>query len=95
MDQAAVVACSALKETYRKALIRGIEGKRQFRFVYLKIDEDLVKERVARRDHFFPEELIDSQFRDLEEPSNGLVIDARQPVSTIVSNILSRSSQDE
>lgn len=59
-----VVTCSALKRVYRDDLRRpGV------RFVYLDGDRDLIARRIAsRHEHFFPAELLDSQFRDLEPP---------------------------
>jgi gluconokinase len=61
-----VVACSALKRAYRDILIG---GRRDVRLVFLKGDRDLIAKRIAARaDHFMPPELLDSQFKALEEP---------------------------
>ncbi len=64
-----VIACSALKRVYRDILI----GKRSgVRLIYLKGSRDLILERLrARRGHFMPPELLDSQFATLEEPGRG------------------------
>ena len=60
----AVVTCSALKRDYRERLRRP-----EVQFVYLEGDRDLIARRMAaRRGHFFPAALLDSQFRDLEPP---------------------------
>jgi carbohydrate kinase (thermoresistant glucokinase family) len=61
-----VIACSALKRAYRDILI----GERtNVALVYLKGDRDLILRRLATREgHFMPPELLDSQFRTLEEP---------------------------
>jgi carbohydrate kinase (thermoresistant glucokinase family) len=61
-----IVACSALKRAYRDILV----GDRpDVRIVYLKGDQSLIAQRVnARADHFMPPELLDSQFKALEEP---------------------------
>ncbi|BAC90759.1 gluconokinase [Gloeobacter violaceus] len=71
-----VLACSALKENYRR-LLRG--GDKPIEFVYLKITPRLAAERVNRRaastGHFMPPELLKSQFEDLEEPEQAVVID--------------------
>ena len=62
-----VVACSALKRSYRQILIG---DRRDVRLVYLKGDQDLIERRVAARaDHFMPPALLDSQFAALEEPT--------------------------
>ena len=61
-----IVACSALKRVYRDILIG---NRRDVRLVFLKGDRDLIAQRIAARaDHFMPPELLDSQFRALEEP---------------------------
>lgn len=62
-----VVACSALKRAYRDILI----GDRpDVRLVFLKGDRNLIARRIAARaDHFMPPELLDSQFKALEEPA--------------------------
>ena len=62
--QPAVVSCSALKRAYRDMLRRP-----QARAVFLAGDHDLIARRIAaRKGHFFPAALLDSQFRDLEPP---------------------------
>jgi gluconokinase len=62
-----VVACSALKRAYRDILIG---ERRDVRLVFLKGDRDLIARRTAARaDHFMPPELLDSQFKALEEPT--------------------------
>ena len=62
----AVVACSALRRAYRDILIG---DRRDVRLVYLKGSQELIAERMkARKGHFMPSSLLDSQFRTLEEP---------------------------
>ena len=67
----AVVSCSALKRSYRDVL-RGSAPDRyrpQLQLIYLQGDRELIAERMAaRHGHFFPESLLESQFRDLEPP---------------------------
>lgn len=72
----AVLACSALKESYRRLLIpEGVTA----RLVYLKGDRELLVRRLeTRKGHFMPASLIDSQLATLEEPSDALVLDAAQ-----------------
>lgn len=61
-----VVTCSALKRAYRE-VIAG--GRPDVRLVYLKGDRALIGARMAaRRHHFMPPSLLDSQFATLEEP---------------------------
>jgi len=87
-----VVACSALKRSYRDVLI-GERG--DVRLVYLKGDEALIARRItARHGHFMPATLLHSQFETLEEPGEDerpitVAIDARpaQIVSRIVEEL--------
>jgi len=67
------LACSALKQTYRDRLIAGLP---QARFIYLKGSLELIRSRLAhRRNHFMPAGLLESQFADLEEPADAIVLD--------------------
>jgi gluconokinase len=60
-----VLACSALKRSYRRELAAGPE----VRFVYLKGSAELIAERLrARQGHFAGEQILAGQFADLEEP---------------------------
>lgn len=64
--RSAVVACSALKRSYRAILIG---GRPDVALVYLQGTHDLIAARLAaRKGHFMPPGLLDSQFATLEEP---------------------------
>jgi gluconokinase len=79
-----VIACSALKQSYREAL----QVNSYVRFVYLKADARLVEQRLNNRTgHFMNPTLIASQFAVLEEPEAALKIDASLPPGEIVSRI--------
>ncbi len=71
----AVVACSALKRSYRDRL----RVNDEVRFVYLRGDSALIAQRLAgRRGHFMNPQLLARQFADLEEPDaaeNALVVE--------------------
>lgn len=61
-----VVACSALRRTYRDVLMG---GRPDVRLVYLRGDPVLIGQRqAARHGHFMPPSLVSSQFASLEEP---------------------------
>ena len=84
-----VLACSALKRSYRQALRVGPE----VRFVYLKGSEDLIVERLrSRHGHFADEQILASQFADLEEPEDAIVVDIAKSPQEIVGNIRKRLS---
>jgi gluconokinase len=64
--QSAVIACSALKRSYREALL---SGRDQAYLVFLWISHDADAARVlARQGHFFHEPLLASQFAVVERP---------------------------
>ena len=79
-----VLACSALKESYREFLLL----TEQVKLVYLKGDYQVIQERLAqRRGHYMDPELLDSQFETLEEPRSGLRIDASSDPHVIIATI--------
>jgi len=79
-----VLACSALKRSYREKLKVGLE----VRFVYLKGSVALIAERLhERHGHFAGESILASQLADLEEPQSAIVADIRQTPSEIVNSI--------
>ena len=70
--QGAVLACSALKESYREVFINaGIP----ITWIFLDGDYQLILERLEnRKSHFFNPVLLKSQFATLEPPKYGLHI---------------------
>jgi gluconokinase len=85
--QNAVLACSALKRTYRQELSVGPE----VRFVYLKGSPELIAQRLRlRRGHFADEKILASQFADLEEPEAVVTVDISQTPEMIVAQIRER-----
>lgn len=89
-----VVACSALKRSYRD-LLRS-RGAANVRFLYLSGSRPLLAERMAHRhDHFMPPSLLDSQLATLEEPSpeeDAWVCDIRQTPDAIVADLATRTA---
>ena len=84
----AVIACSALKQTYRDYLIH---GRDEVKLVYLKGSYGLLSQRLAQRQgHFMPKELLASQFATLEEPQQGLIVDAAITPEALVGRIRKR-----
>jgi gluconokinase len=83
--QSAVIACSALKQAYRDVLSR---DRPQVTFVHLEASPALIAERLRHRaGHFMPPALLQSQLDMLEEPPDGITVDAGQPPATIVAAI--------
>jgi gluconokinase len=79
-----VLACSALKASYRNYLLVNDE----VRLIYLKGNYDLIHKRLGdRRSHYMNPKLLDSQFKILEEPKGHLAIDVSLSPAEIVKNI--------
>ena len=85
-NQPGVLACSALKEVYRKKLVGGAED---VQLVYLKGSYELIWSRMsARQDHYMKPEMLKSQFEALEEPDDALTVDISGSVDEIVQEIV-------
>jgi gluconokinase len=83
----AVLACSALKRSYREHLLVG-EG---VKLVYLKGEYGLIRGRLrGRGGHFMKPQMLDSQFDALEEPEPESHFDAAAPPDEIVRAIRGR-----
>jgi gluconokinase len=81
-----VLACSALKESYRQTLLTGNEN---VQIVYLKGSYDLLQSRMSgRTNHYMKPGLLQSQLDTLEEPANAQSIDISLSVDNIVEMIL-------
>jgi gluconokinase len=79
-----VLACSALKQSYRDEL----RATRDVRFVYLKGSYELFSQRVlARKGHFAKQDLLASQFAALEEPTDAITVDAAPSPEQIVGEV--------
>ncbi|WGR96037.1 gluconokinase [Bradyrhizobium sp. ISRA443] len=91
----AVIACSALKRTYRDILVH---GRDDVRLIFLEGTQDLIAARLAaRKGHFMPPGLLTSQFRTLEPPTadeRPIVVAIDRTVDTIVEDIVSQLNLD-
>lgn len=89
-----VVACSALKQKYRDVMRVAAYGSPsvQIHFVYLKLDEKALYQRVTqRKSHYMKNTMVQSQLRDLEEPQgewDALTIDANHPPDQVRREVL-------
>ena len=83
--QCLVVACSALKQQYRDFLSRGAA----IIWVYLKGSQELIAARLRHRsEHYMKPGMLPSQFADLEEPSDALVVDISLAPAAILQQLL-------
>jgi gluconokinase len=84
-----VLACSALKRSYRDVIIG---GRGDVALVYLQGSKQLIAARMAaRHGHFMPVALLDSQFATLEEPGadeRPIVVSIDQPAADIVHQVV-------
>jgi len=81
----AVLACSALKQSYRERLGAGVE----LRICYLKGTYQEIGVRLqSRTRHFAGEGILAGQFADLEEPRDALVLRVSEPPEEIVGDVL-------
>jgi gluconokinase len=88
----AVLACSALKESYRQQLSRGVKD---FQVVYLHGPFELIEERMNGRQHrFMPATLLRSQFAALEPPLRTVSIDVSRPPENSVREIVQALQAD-
>ena len=79
-----VLACSALKKIYRERL----QINSGVKLAYLKGTYDLLRERLhSRRGHYATEQLLASQFADLEEPEDAITVDVAHSPEEIVAEI--------
>jgi gluconokinase len=86
-DQDVVLACSALKRSYRERL--GVGGV--VRLVFLKGSYDLVASRLrARLGHFASEAILADQYATLEEPQDAVTVDVKASPGEIVLEIKER-----
>jgi gluconokinase len=84
--QNTILACSALKQTYREAL--GV-NQTTVRTIYLKGSYDLIRKRIEERHHpYMDKDLLRSQFNTLEEPTEGLWVDISPAPEKIVRSLL-------
>ena len=83
-----MLACSALKERYRRRLAEGVAD---FRIVYLHGTAELLRERIKARQHrYMPAALLDSQLATLEPPTDAIAIDVAAPPEDSVAAIVAR-----
>jgi carbohydrate kinase (thermoresistant glucokinase family) len=86
-NKGAVIACSALKKSYRRTLSEHLND--YYRFVYLEGSMDEINQRLAQRtDHFMPPELLKSQFETLEVPKNAIRVSINNSPKEIVDSVL-------
>ena len=85
----AVLACSALKESYRQILVPNTAEK--VTWIILYGSQELIKTRITeRKQHFFNHKLLDSQFKIFEMPNYGWHFNIEDSGEFIVQKILEK-----
>jgi len=79
----AVLACSALKRSYRSLL----QVDERVHFVYLKGDRVFSQRLLERHHHYMKQQMLDSQLLTLEPPLDAIVVDANATPESIASEI--------
>jgi gluconokinase len=80
-----VVTCSALKQSYRDRLTRGLA---RWELVFLHGSVELLSQRLAKRKHrYMPASLLQSQFDALEPPAQAIAVDVAEPPERNVERI--------
>jgi len=82
-----VLACSALRKSYREILVAGLD----VRTAYMRGTRELIGERLRQRlGHFAGEAILDDQFAVLEEPNaaEAVIVDVQESPKQIVEEIL-------
>ncbi|GAB5399521.1 MAG: gluconokinase [Aureisphaera sp.] len=88
--EGAVLACSALKESYRTLLAENTPVD----WVFLSGTFDTIFERMANRNHFMKADMLQSQFDALEVPDYGFHVDIRRNPNKIIDTILNELQND-
>jgi carbohydrate kinase (thermoresistant glucokinase family) len=88
-NEQAVIACSALRRSYRDLLL---DGRPEARLVFLSVDRQVLARRLAaRHGHFFPRQLLSTQFDALEPPQpdeNVITVAADGPPADTVAAVV-------
>ena len=83
-DNLTIIACSALKASYREIL-------KEAEFIFLYGSPELLAERINQRSgHYMPPRLLQSQLETLEVPTNVLALNVVESPQTLVEQIMAR-----
>ena len=96
-DNTALIGCSALKRVYRDRIRAVVEAP--VSFIHLAGTREIIFQRLqARRDHFMPSALLESQFAALEPPDvdeRAITVNIDQPLDTIVAVIIAALKEEQ
>ena len=81
-----VLACSALKQSYRDILSQGFSPD-QLLWIYLDCDIKTLRKRIEKRAHFMPISLLESQIEALEVPNEAIQLDASSEINELIAQL--------
>jgi carbohydrate kinase (thermoresistant glucokinase family) len=85
-SQGVVLACSALKKSYRNLLAQRFSTK-QIQWIFLKCDSKTLQKRMKKRVHFMPLSLLQSQLETLEPPKKAIHLDATKKLNQLMDHL--------
>ncbi len=86
-NSSCIIACSALKNSYRDILNEGIQNSTKW--VFLKGSFEQITDRInKRKNHFMSSELLQSQFNTIEEPTEAITIDVNLSTKQIIKKVI-------
>lgn len=87
----AILACSALKETYRQTLSKS--NQLPITWVHLAGSFEVIRRRMmARKNHYMPESLLQSQFDTLERPTDAIEVTIENTPEEMAAEIIRKLS---
>ncbi len=89
MNKGCVLACSALKESYRNVLLQDIPQS-CLDFILLEGSKSMIAQRMEHRNHFMPAAMLDSQLATLEVPAYAIKVTNDRAPAVVVDDILHR-----
>lgn len=84
--EGAVLACSALKSSYREILTKGVLPCPKF--IYIDCNVKTLEKRMQERNHFMPLGLLQSQLDTLEKPISALKVTGDQDLTAQLNQII-------
>lgn len=88
-NEGAVLACSALKQSYRE-ILESVSST-YIEWIFLDGSFEVISNRLEeRKNHFFRKELLTSQFETLEPPNKGISVSINQTVQKIIKEITTK-----
>lgn len=85
--EGAILACSALRESYRKQL--QVIPEKELHWIFLYSDYETILDRIEdRKGHFFKSDLLKSQYEILEYPEYGIRVNVNTSKTNIIKKIM-------